>query len=106
MAVTYPLSCGRGETFQLAARYKDAGGTPLDLSDWTATFRLLQRASTEEVASYEPTTDAEGWIRLTVADEVTATWPTGEFSYRLEVETPDGARRWLALGPFEVSRGF
>lgn len=104
-AVTTPFECGQGETFNLAARYKDAAGDPIDLTGWTGTFRLLRRTGVQ-VAAYSASTDVDGWVRATVADEVTATWPTGELFYRLEVETPEGDRRWLAMGPFQVSRGF
>lgn len=100
------LSADKGATFRLSVQYKDPTETPIDLSGFEATFRLLERGSGTELDAATGTTDDEGWINVTVSDEDTALWPTGSKAYTLEIESPAGEVTRLLYGKCDVRSGF
>lgn len=100
------LEVYRGATFRLAVRYKTADGQPIDLTDCSATFRVLSFSDGEEIFSFVATVSTDGWIRLTVSDEDTKTWPLGNHAFRLELDYPSGEKDYLLIDSLKVDRGY
>ena len=101
-ATIQPLTADKGATFRLAARVKNPDGTPVDLSGYTAAFLRLPNSDAAPLSTHVGTTDAQGWIIVTVDDETTATWPAEAVHYRLELDTPVGEKDYLLIGKFTV----
>ena len=102
-AITHPMVADRGATFRLAARYLTPAGDPVDLTGYTAALVRLPMSDGAALSTHAAATlGSDGWVRVTVADEVTALWETGRTAYRLEVTNPSGEVDYLLVGPFTV----
>lgn len=88
---------GKGETFSLPLTYKNADGTPKDLTGHTLVFKVLtpNDPAASPILSITPTTDSQGNINITVPASTTTGIPEGEYVYIL-IDTHDsGTVDWL-----------
>lgn len=75
---TLDVSCKRGATFRLSAVYKDAAGTPINLTGYTARMALVDDYGAAPAVDISHVANAQGKITLggvggTIEVEVKAT---------------------------------
>ena len=99
------LVLDKGATFKQVFRYKDSAGEPMDLSNHTAVFRIVDAFSGEEiksvVADLSLINGEAGYITVTITDEETSLFKRGKEAYALEVES-EGEIERLLMGSLEV----
>lgn len=97
------LVMDKGATFKQLFRYLGSDNVPVDLTGWTATFKVYKLADEEDlITSAVCTVDADGWITANITDEVSSTLPRGKKAYGLEVTNPEGELFRLLFGQLEV----
>lgn len=109
-AITYDLAIEQGAEFEKGFIWKDAAGTPIDLTGYTARMQIRPSVASETIL-LELTTEngrirlggANGTIHLKLGATITATLPKGGV-YDLElVQTEDNVVRF-AEGSVWVSK--
>lgn len=96
-ALIRPLVADKGATFSLSLRIKDPAGDPVDLTGHsTRLVRVAKSEAAEQLSTHAGTVDNQGWVRVTVAKELTAVWIRS--SYRLELTKPNGDVDFLLVG--------
>jgi hypothetical protein len=102
------LTCPQGATFTKTLTWK-VGGTPVDLTGWTARMQVRTRHAAPEtlvdIDSSAGITLGGDTGTITVALPATATeaLPAGEWRYDLELEAADGTVYRLVEGAFTVT---
>jgi hypothetical protein len=97
------LRADHGATFRLSVRYLDSDRKPVDLSvpGYASTFSLSRSGGTV-LDTQAAVLDADGWIKVTITDEDTATWPIGKYHYCLDLTHPSGEKDFLLAGPITI----
>lgn len=110
MAANYDITIEQGATFQLNLIWKDSGGNPIDLTDYTARMQVRQKYTSDEAAlslSTENGTIVMGGVSGTVnisapaADTANLSIKTGV--YDVEIVSPSGVVTRLIEGCVVVS---
>lgn len=100
------LVLDKGATFKQVFRYKDSSGEPMDLSDHTAVFRVVNAFSGETIKAVDGDlsliNDEVGYITIVISDEETALFKRGKEAYALEIEDSEGAITRLLMGSLEI----
>ena len=103
-AAPYTVKMTQGDTLHETFVFRDDTGDTLDLSGYTFASQVRESAAGSAVATFDiDTDDAEvGRISRSLGTAVTSGL-VGRFVHDFEWVDPDGKRRTLIGGPFEVS---
>jgi len=111
-AGSYNIVCDQGATFGLSMTYKDANGTVINLTGYTARMQVRSKANasttivslTSSPAAGITLGGAAGTIVISISATSTAALEPGDYVYDLElVNTSSTAVTRLVQGRFRVS---
>ena len=100
------LALDKGAVFKQLFRYRNADGSGVDLTGWTAHFDILERNSDGFMAQFTCDTSEingeQGWIAVYISDEDTASFDTKTKAYALELVDQAGDVYRLLYGQLIV----
>lgn len=100
----------QGDTLVLSAIYKDASGTPINLSGYTAEFQVRDIAGGKVICATVDTTNGividslNGKVTVTVSSDLTKKFTVPKAAYQLQINS-GAIKTTLASGWFEVTKG-
>jgi len=95
----YDITLHQGATFELPVQYKDATGTPVNMSGYTVSGTIWNRTGTEKLADFELpwTIQASGMFKLRLDAAVTS-GITEQGQYDILVTEPNDDKFYLLEG--------
>ena len=80
----------RGDTFVLAATYRDDAGNPANLAGYTVRAQVRHGRRLVDELSFAATDLAQGSFTMSASAAQTAAWPIGEVACDIRYQSPDG----------------
>lgn len=106
------LTIKQGDTFTLSATWKDSGGSPVDLTGYTATFKATcEKTSTTSLINLSSPSSgiilggALGTIDVTMTDTQTAALDDIAGFYELKLISGSGVVTTILEGAITVKKG-
>jgi len=104
---TYNISLQRRADYYVTLQFKDAAGTAINLTGWTAEAQAWNQGRTTKYADFaiEYTDRAAGTIKISLTDEQTASLPD-EAYYDVLLTDTAGLKEYYLEGILYVSEGY
>lgn len=95
----YDITIHQGATFELLVQYKDATGTPVNMSGFTTSGTLWDRLGTTKLATFDSpyTAQASGAFKLRLS-YTTTSGITEQGQYDVLVTQPNGDKFYMLEG--------
>lgn len=109
LAGRYDFTCNQGATFDRTVTWKDADGSPVDVSGFTARMHVRRSAQNPQTQAELASDDgsivlggAAGTVQLILTAAQTAALPAAPLVYDLELTAPSGTVTRLIEGRFNI----
>jgi hypothetical protein len=105
----YDIICEQGTTLARVVVYKDALGSPINISSYSGRMKVRKTKSSQEayISLTTPSSgislQSNGEIEITIPAATTARIPSGNYRYDLEIISPSGVVVRVIEGEFKVS---
>jgi hypothetical protein len=104
---TYNISLQRRADYEVQLTFSDGGGLPINLTGWTVTAQVWDKARTAKSADFTVvyTDRVQGIVTLSLSDTDTTTF-ADELYYDVLLENTAGLKEYYLEGVIYVSQGY
>tara|TARA_B100001939_G_scaffold44630_2_gene34435 strand:- start:435 stop:773 length:339 start_codon:yes stop_codon:yes gene_type:complete len=103
----YNISLQRRADYETQLTFSESGGAPIDLTGWTVTAQVWDKARTKKSADFLVTyvNRATGIVKLSLTDTETTSF-ADQLYYDVLLENPAGLKEYYLEGVITVSEGY